>query len=201
VLFEYRIMRVLRVLPVAALAAATILQGQSIEQILKTTKQTIDQYAVTRHVSPPSRSTETKWEMSRIQGCTVELRQSIHREEPDSMVRSGTVLSLSEDRVLSWTFDLSTLRPHSVLTETVGGPHITIFGQADSFHLKTDVVSRNVRRDGSVASTNSWSTPGTSGNLWIYFDSPDGDNKQLVKRVAYDLQSAIGQCVTQAKRH
>jgi len=194
-------MTVLRIFPIALLAAATMLHGQSVEQILTATKTNIDTYAVMRHVSPPSRLTETRWQVSGIHGCSVELKQSIHREEPDSLLSNGAVLGLSEDRILTWTFDLSVLRPQSVLAEIAGGPHVSILGQADAFHLKTDVVSRTVRRDGSVASTNSWSTPGTSGNLWIYFDSPDGDNKQLVKRVQADLQSAVSQCVTLAKRH
>jgi hypothetical protein len=192
-------MRVLRWLPIAAISTTAMLHGQSVEQRLKWTKDTIDAYAVTRHISPPARSTETRWRVSRVQGCAVELRQSIHREEPDSIVSNGALLGLSEERTLTWTFDLANLHPQFVIADTVGGAHIGIFAQADAFHLKTDVVSRNVRRDGTIAVTNNWSSPGTASNLWIYFDSSDGDNNQLIKRVESDLQSAVAQCVTQAK--
>ena len=195
-------MRISRSLSTAALLSAAILAGQStlsIELRLKSTKEAIDAYAVTRHDSPPSKSTETRWKVSRIDGCTVELKQWIHREEPDSIVTNGTLLGLSEDRTLTWTFDLATLRPQFVIADTVGGPHLSIFAQADAFHLKTDVVSRNTRRDGSIARTNTWSSPGTASNLWIYFDAPDANNDQLVKRVETDLQSAVAQCMTLAR--
>ena len=196
----------MRLLPIAIVLCAGVLPGETVEQQniaqrLNSTKETIDAFAVTRHDSPPSRSTETRWKVSRIDGCTLELKQSIHREEPDSVVSNGAVLGLSEDRTLTWTFDLANLRPQFVIADTVGGAHISIFAQADAFHLKTDVVSRNVRRDGTIANTNTWSSPGTASNLWIYFDAPDGDNRHLIKRVESDLQSAVARCVTLAKTH
>lgn len=188
----------------AEVLCAATLDGQSTErsgiaQMLRSTKDTIDAYAVTRHDAPPSRSTETRWKVSRIEGCTIELKQSIHREEPDSILSNGAVLGLSEDRTLTWTFDLANLRPQFVIADTVGGAHIGIFAQADAFHLRTEVVSRNVRRDGTIARTNSWSSPGSASNLWIYFDAPDADNNQLIKRVEAGLQTAVAQCVTPAK--
>ena len=199
-------MRTLRFLPIAIVLCAAVLHGETIEQqniALRLTwmKATIDAFAVTRHDSPPSRSTETRWKVSRIDGCTVELTQSIHREEPDSVLSNGAVLGLSEDRTLTWSFDLANLRPQFVIADTVGGAHVSILAQADAFHLKTDVVSRNVRRDGTVAHTSTWSSPGTASNLWIYFDAPDGDNGHLIKRVESDLQGAVARCVTLAKAH
>ena len=195
-----RIVSIALLVSVATLSGETIAQ-RSIAQRLGWMKETIDAYASTRHDSPPAKSTETRWKVSRIDGCTVEMKQSIHREEPDSVLVNGVVLGLSEDRTLTWTFDLANIRPHSVMADASGGAHVSIFAQADAFHLTTDVVSRNVRRDGTIASTNTWSSPGTASNLWIYFDAPDGDNKQMIKRVENDLQAAAAQCITLAKAH
>lgn len=198
-------MRISCTLPISAVLSAALLCGASdarlsIEQRLNWAKETIDAFAGSRHDTPPAKSTETRWKVSHIDGCTVELTQSIHREEPDSVLSNGDVLGLSEDRTLTWTFDLADLRPQFVIADPVGGPHISILAQGDAFHLKTDVVSRNVRRDGTIARTSTWSTPGTASNLWIYFDSRDGDNSQLIKRVESDLQSAVALCRAQARR-
>jgi hypothetical protein len=199
-------MRIPLSLRMTAFLCAAILHGESNEHLtlaqrLDLMKTTIDAYATTRHDSPPARSIETKWKVSRIDGCMLELKQSIHREEPDSILMSGAVLGISEDRVLTWTFDLADLRPESVMADTLGGPHVSIFAQGDAFHFKTDVVSRSVRRDGTIAHTNVWSSPGTASNLWIYFDAPDGDNNQLIKRVKADLQNTVSRCVTLARAH
>lgn len=199
-------MRIPYALPVAAFLCAVVLHGESNERLnitqkLNSTKDTIDAFAVTHHDSPPSRSTETRWKVSRIEGCTLELRQTIHREEPDSLLVNGDVLGLSEDRILTWSFDLANLRPQFVMADTLGGPHVSILAQGDAFHFKTDVITRNVRRDGTIARTSTWSSPGTASNLSIYFDAPDAENNQLIKRVQSELQGAVSQCVTLAKAH
>ena len=197
-------MRIPYALSIAAVLCAVALHGESNERLsimqrLNSTKETIDAFAVTHHDSPPGRSSETRWKVSRIEGCTLELRQTIHREEPDSVLVNGDVLGLSEDRILTWNFDLADFRPQFVMADTIGGAHLSIFAQGDAFHFKTDVISRNVRRDGTIARTSTWSSPGTASNLWIYFNAPDGDNNQVIKRVQSDLQGAVVQCITLAK--
>lgn len=192
-------MRVNRFLPLAVLSFAAVLDAQSVQLNLKWVRETIDAHAVTHHFEPPAKSTESKWQVTNIEGCTVELKETSHRESPNSVVSGDEVLGLSEDRVSTWTFDLANLLPQFILADSTGGAHVGIFAQGDTFHFKTEVVSRTLRRDGTTAETSTWSSPGTAANLWIYFDSPTADNDRLVKRVGLDLQSAVLQCAVQAK--
>ncbi len=187
-------MRVHYFLPLAVLSFAAVLSAQNLEPSLKRVRETIDAHAVTHHFEPPAKSSETKWQVTNIQGCTVELKETSHRESPNSEVFRDGVLSLSEDRVSTWTFDLAKLLPQFIMADSFGGAHVGIFAQGDTFHFKTDVVSRTLRKDGTTAGTSTWSTPGTTSNLWIYFDSPTADNDQMAKQVGLDLQSAVLQC-------
>jgi hypothetical protein len=187
-------MRVHYFLPLAVLSFAAVLSAQNPEPSLKRVRETIDAHAVTHHFEPPAKSSETKWQVTNIQGCTVELKETSHRESPNSEVFRDDVLSLSEDRVSTWTFDLAKLLPQFIMADSFGGAHVGIFAQGDTFHFKTDVVSRTLRKDGTTAGTSTWSTPGTTSNLWIYFDSPTADNDQMAKQVGLDLQSAVLQC-------
>ncbi len=182
----------------AVLAFAAVSNAQSVDQKLKWVRETIDAHAVTSHFAPPATSTGTKWQVTRIEGCTMELKETSHRELPDSIVTRTGLFGLSEDRVSTWTFDLANLRPQLIIADSIGGPRVGMFGESDAFHFKTDVVSRTMRNDGTTVSTNTWSAPGSVASLWIYFDSPDADNNRLIKRVESDLQSATVQCVLQS---
>lgn len=190
-------MRINYLLPVAALSLAALSNAQSIDQKLKFVRETIDAHAETHQFEPPAKSSGTKWQVARIEGCTIELKQTSHRESPDSVVSGGSLFGISEDRIATWTFDLGNLRPQLIMADSIGGAHVGIFGEADTFHIKTDVTQRTLRKDGTVAGTSTWSAPGTAPNLWIYFDSASGDNNQLVKQVESDLQSAVMQCMVQ----
>jgi hypothetical protein len=192
-------MRVNYFLPLAVLSFAAVLNAQSVQLKLKSVRDAIDTHAVTHRLEPPSSSTETKWQVANIEGCTVELKETSHRDSPNSVVTKDGVFGISEDRVSTWTFDLANLLPQFIMADSIGGPHVGIFGQGDTFHFKTEVVSRTLRQDGTTVGTTTWSSPGSAGNLWIYFDSPTTDNGQLVKRVEFDLQSAVMQCTVQAK--
>lgn len=190
-------MRISWFLPVAFLTCVAASRAQSIEQKLKWVRETIDAHAVTQHLEPPAKTSSTKWQVTRIDGCTMELKETNHRESPDSLVTAGVLYGISEDKVSTWTFDLGNLHPQYIMADDNGGAHIGIFAQADTFHFKTEVVQRTTRSDGTVAATSTWSTPGAASNLWIYFDSPDGDNNQLIRKVEFALQSAVMQCVPQ----
>jgi len=192
-------MRVNHFLPLAVLSFAAVLDAQSVQLNLKWVRETIDAHAVTHHFEPPAKSSESKWQVTNIEGCTVELKETSHRESPNSVVSGDEVFGLSEDRVSTWTFDLANLLPQFIMADSNGGAHVGIFAQGDTFHFKTEVVSRTLRKDGTTAGTSVWSSPGSTPNLWIYFDSPTADNDRLVKRVGLDLQSAVLQCAVQAK--
>jgi hypothetical protein len=188
-------MRVNPLLPMAVLSFAAVLNAQSVEERLKWARETIDTHAVTHHFEPPSRSSGTKWQVTKIDGCTMELKQTDHRESPDTVFNSGSVYGFSEDKIVTWTFDLGNLSPRFVTADTsVGFPHIKVFAEGDAFHLKTESVSRIVREDGTTANTRTWSTAGNARNLWMYFDSPAVDNKPLVRRLELDLRDAVRIC-------
>jgi hypothetical protein len=191
-------MRIHRFLPIAVLSFAAVLNAQSIEEKLKWVRETIDAHAVTHHFEPPARSSDTKWQVTQIEGCNVELKETVHRESPDSVFTSQGVFGLSEDKVVNWTFSLANLRPNFIVADTIGGPQLRISGEADLFHFKTDVVSRTMRKDGTTLSTSTWSSPGTAQNFWIYFDSPAADNNMLVKKLEHHLRDAVSQCSAQA---
>jgi len=192
-------MRINRFLPLAVLSFAAVLDAQSVQQKLKWVRETIDAHAVTHHFEPPANSSETKWQVTNIEGCTVELKETSHRESPNSIIAGNEVFGSSEDRVSTWTFDLANLLPQFIMADSIGGAHVGIFAQGDTFHIKTEVVSRTLKKDGTTAGTSTWSSPGSAPNLWIYFDSPTADNDRLVRRVGFDLQSAVLQCAVQAK--
>jgi hypothetical protein len=73
-------------------------------------------------------------------------------------------------------------------------PHLLIFAAGDAFHLKTDFTSKMLRKNGTTVHTNAWSAPGSERNLWMFFGSPDADNKAMVKALQLDLHDAIRQC-------
>jgi hypothetical protein len=194
-------MRVNHFLPIAAFSFTAVLNAQSAGGQLQWLHTAIDDHAATHHFEPPAQISQTKWEVAKIDGCTVELKQTSHRESPDTVYEKDGIFGLSEDKVVTWTFDLGDLRPDYITAGTATGePHLKIFAAGDVFHLKTDVVSRNTNKDGSVASTRNWSTTGNARNLWMYFDSPDADNNMAVKKLAAGLRSAVSACVTPSKK-
>jgi hypothetical protein len=203
--FTIRIMRVHTILPIAVLTLAAVLNAkktvESIEQRLQWARETIDAHAMTHHFEPPARSSGTKWQVTRIEGCTMELKESAHREAPDSILTGENVFGLSEDKVVTWTFNLAHLLPQFIVAETDGVPHLTISSQGDAFHFTTEEVSRTLSKDGTTVSTRNWSAPGNAPNLWIYFDSPDADNSSLVKRLEHDLRDAASRCASEASAH
>ncbi len=127
----------------------------------------------------------------------MELTQTWRREAPDAAVTSDGTLDVTEDKVVIWAFDLASLRPLDAVADTSEGlPHLLIFAAGDAFHLKTDFTSKMLRKDGTTVRTNHWSAPGSDRNLWMYFDSPDADNKAMVKALELDLHDAIRQCAS-----
>lgn len=205
-------MRISSFLPAAAILFGAVLavgdapargaQPLSTEQTLKWARETIDTHAVTRHMEPPGRMSGTKWEVVRIAGCAVELKETDHRESADSVVTGEGVFDFQEDKVVTWKFDLAALRPRFIVADTsIGMPHIKIFAEGDAFHLQTDTVSRSVGKDGTVHQATSWSAPGNARNLFMFFDSPAADNKVIVRRLETDLRDAAYQCSAQAKAH
>ncbi|SRR6266699_1862081 len=149
------------------IAGAAALHGQD----LKWARENIDAHATMRHFEPPARSSGTRWQVGRIEGCSIELKQISHREAPDSV----------EDKTVTWAFDMGSLKSRYVMADTSTGlPHIKIFAEGDVFHLKTETAT--------------WSTSGNARNLWMYFDSPDVDNKVLVRRLEGELRRAIEHC-------
>jgi hypothetical protein len=188
-------MRVYCLLFAAVLPAVAASTAPTLEQRLQWARENIDAHANMRHFEPPARSSGTKWHVVRMEGCHIELQQSAHREAPDSIFAHEGAFGSSEDKVVTWTFDLAALEPEYVTADTSTGlPHIRIFAEGDVFQLNTESVSRTLRQDGSVASTRMWSAPGNARNLWMYFDSPSADNKSVVKTLAEDLRGAIDQC-------
>jgi hypothetical protein len=196
-------MRVHRFLPMAVLCFAAVLDAkkavESVEQKLQWAREAIDTHAVTHHFEPPARSSGTKWQVTRIDGCTMELKESLHREEPDSVITGDDVFGISEDKVVTWSFDLAKLLPQFITAGTSGGPHLEIISQGDTFHFNTESVVRTVKKDGTVINTSNWSAPGTAQNFWMYFDSPATDNNLLLKKLEHDLRGAALQCSLQVK--
>jgi hypothetical protein len=171
------------------------LHAQTVEDRLKSARENIDAHAVVRTYDPPAQSTETKWHVTQVNGCTMELTQTWHRDAIDGAVTRDGVFDVAEDKVVTWTFDLASLRPLDVVAQTSEGlPHLLIFASGDAFHLKTDFSSKMLRKDGTTAHTNTWSAPGSDRNLWMFFNSPDADNKVMVKALEVDLRDAIRQC-------
>jgi len=192
-------MRVNPLLPLTVLAFTGSVRAQSVEQTLKWARENINNHAVTHHVEPPARASGVKWQVERIEGCTVALKETDHRESADSVLKNGGVFGLDEDKVVTWTFDLAALLPQFVMADTSAGtPHIKIFANGDVFHTRSETVSRAVRKDGSVESTQNWSGTGNARNLTIFFDSPTTDNKALVHRLENDLRDAVYQCAVRA---
>ena len=185
----------------AALFVAGSLRAQSLEQTLKYVRESIDAHAVTHRIEPPTRISSVKWQVSKIEGCAVELKETDHRESADSVVNHNGVFSLDEDRVITWSFDLGDLLPQFVMADTsTGTPHIKVFAEGDAFHTKTETTSRLMRKDGSVESTQTWSSARTQRNLQLNFDSPAIDNKALVHRLELDLRDAVYACSFHASR-
>lgn len=171
------------------------LHAQTVEDRLKPARESIDAHAVTRIFNPPAQSTETRWHVNRVDGCVLEMTQTWHHGETDGAVTGEGVFDVSEDKVVTWTFDLTALRPMDVVAETSEGvPHLLIFAAGDIFHLKTDFTSKLLRKDGTAAHANTWSAPGSDRNLWMFFDSPDADNRIVVKTLETDLRDAVRQC-------
>lgn len=192
-------MRIHPFVPIAALSALALAKGQNVEQRLQWAREAIDANAVMSHLQP-DQSSETKWQVTKIAGCQVELKETIHREAPDSVVSRGELLSSADDKIITWNFDLAVLLPQFVMADTsVAVPQIKIFTEGDAFHLKTDFVSKTVRKDGSVADMRTWSTPGNSRNLWMNFDSPNVDNKAVVRRLELELRGAVQECSGQLR--
>jgi hypothetical protein len=190
------------ILPAALFVLTPVLYaGSSVEHQLQSAREMIDAHAVTNHFEPPTRSSETKWQVAKVDGCAVELKETAHREEPNTVFTADRVLGLSEDKVITWDFDLRNLRPEFIMSDTISGPHIKIFASGDIFHLKTEFVWRNVNQDGTVADTRSWSTTGNARNLWMYFDSPDADNTLLVRKLETDLRGAVSACTSHPSAH
>jgi hypothetical protein len=189
-------MRIHPLFPLAILSLAAVSKGQTVDRRLSWVRETIDAHAVTHQLEPPARSADTKWQVMKIDGCTMELKETVHREMPDSVFTREGVLGSSEDKTVTWAFDLGGLLPQFVMADTsTGVPQLKIFAQGDAFHLKTEFVTRTIRKDGTVADTRTWSSPGNTRNLWMYFDSPSADNKALVRKLEFNLRGAVGDCV------
>jgi hypothetical protein len=171
------------------------LHAQTVEDRLKSARENIDAHAIVHTFDPPAQSTETKWHVNQIDGCTMELTQAWHRDAADGAVTREGIFNVAEDKVVTWTFDLASLRPLDVIADTSEGlPHLLIFAAGDAFHLKTDFTSKMLRKNGTTVHTNAWSAPGSERNLWMFFGSPDADNKAMVKALQLDLHDAIRQC-------
>jgi hypothetical protein len=202
-ILKLRIMRIHHCLPIAVFSFVALLNArktaETVEQKLQWVRETIDTHAVTHHFEPPAKSSNTKWQVTKIEGCAIELKETTHRESPDSIYSTEGAFGLSEDRVVTWSFDLANLLPGSIAADEIGGPHLIISGEGDMFHFKSDVVSRTLRKDGTTLKTSTWSSPGTAQNFWIYFDSPGADNSMLVKNLVLDLQNASYQCSLKAR--
>jgi hypothetical protein len=198
-------MRIHYVLPMTVFSLVAVLNAkktvETVEQKLQWARETIDTHAVTHHFELPARSSDTKWQVTKIEGCNVELKETTHRESLDSIINADGIFGLSEDRVVTWAFDLANVLPRSIVADENGGPHLIISGQNDTFHFKTDVVSRTLRKDGTTLKTSTWSSPGTAQNFWMYFDSPGADNSMLVKDLVLDLRDAAYQCSLNANYH
>jgi hypothetical protein len=159
-----------------------MLRGETIEEKLKWARENIDAHAVMRFSEPPGRFSETKWSVTRVDGCAVELKQAWQRTAPEGA---------SEARVIRYSFDLRGLSPGQVQADTsIGLPHLKIFATGDVFHRQTDFTSRKRGSD----KAESWSVAGNDRNLWMYFDSPTANNRALVRRLARDLRAAVAQC-------
>jgi len=177
------------------------MRAQTADQSLEWARETIDTHAVVHHLETPGKISGTRWQVSRIDGCAIELKETDHREVPDGIVNRDGVFMLDEDKVITWNFNLSSLQPAFVMADTsIHEPHVKIFAQGDAFHTKTEVVTRAVRHDGSTQSTQTWSAADNRRNLTIFFDSPGADNKLLVRRLESDLRDAVGHCVVKASR-
>jgi hypothetical protein len=193
-------MRLKRFIPMAVVLVAGSMKAQNVEKTLKWARENIDAHAVTHRLEPPSNISGTKWEVARIEGCTVELKETAHREAPESVAKSEGVFGFSEDKVVTWTFDLGALLPQFVMADTsAGAPHIKIFAEGDAFHLKTETSSKLLNKDGTVESSSNWSNAGNARNLTMYFDSPSTDNKVIVRRLETDLRDAVALCSVQAR--
>ncbi|MDP9052873.1 MAG: hypothetical protein M3N93_01005 [Acidobacteriota bacterium] len=188
-------MRSIHVLSIAVVFLTGSLHAQNAARTLEWARENIDAHAVTHHLEPPAKISGAKWEVVRIEGCTVELKQTLHREAPDAVVKGDGVFGFSEDKVVTWTFALSSLRPHFVMVDTsTGFAHVQIFAEGDAFQLKTESTSRLLNKDGTIESTSVWSNTGNARNLLMYFDSPKTDNKVVVRRIGSDLKMAVAQC-------
>jgi len=195
-------MRNLLLLPMAVFSFAAVSNAkkpETIEHKLKWARETIDAFAVTHHFEAPARISGSKWQVTRIEGCQVELKESAHRESPDSAVTGEGIFGLSEDRIVMWSFNLANLIPRFIAASDVGGPHIEIVSEGDAFHFNTEGESRTVRKDGTTVNTTNWSAPGTAQNFRMYFDSPDADNNLLVRRLEHDLRDAVDRCGVEAR--
>jgi hypothetical protein len=173
------------------------LHAETVEDRLKAASENIDAHAVIQTIDPAAGSTDTKWHVTKTEGCNVEMTQSWHRDAIDGAVSREGIFDTADDKITTWSFDLSTLRPLDVMADTSEGkPHLMIFAPGDAFHLKTDFTTKVLRKDGTVIRTKTWSTPGTDRNLWMFFASPEVDNFTMVRTVELNLRDAVRQCAT-----
>jgi len=188
-------MRLNPLIPMAMVLLAGSVKAESVEKTLQWARENIARHAVTHHLEPPSRVSGTKWEIAGIDGCTVSLKETTHREAPDSVVGSEGVFGLSEDKVVTWTFDLGALLPQFIMADaSVGVPQLKIFAAGDAFHLQTESTANLLRKNGAIQSSTNWSAARSERNLTMYFDSPSADNRELVKRLETDLRDAVALC-------
>src|SRR5207248_9627066 len=95
-LYNLLVMRAHYLLVAAALPALAVSTGPTIEQRLQSAREAIDAHATMRHFEPPTRSRGTKWHVDRIDGCHMELRQTAHRQSPDSRLSPGRHIGTTE---------------------------------------------------------------------------------------------------------
>lgn len=156
--------------------------GHPADQILRWTRDTINAHAVMHFSSPPGRSSETRWSVENVSGCRIELKEAWHREASNEVFPPTL-----QAKTVKWDFSLNDLQPEYISSDASAGvPHVTIFAPSDVFHLKTDFQSTQ----------GAWSSTGSERNLWMYFDSPDGDNRILVKEVEEHLRKATEACAS-----
>jgi hypothetical protein len=188
-------MRVHLLAPIAVCLIGGMLFGQTIEQRLAWARSAIDAHAETRFVDPSGVTTQTHWQVERIEGCSVTLKQTwqkqVWQQVRQPQAHTGDSQPVSE-KVTTYAFDLRDLKPAYVGADSsTGYPQVTIFALGDVFHLTSSFTQA---AQGESGESKSWSVSSNTRNIWIYFDSASADNLALVKRVRDDLQAAIRHC-------
>ena len=152
-------MRINYFLPVAVLSFAAVLNAQSIDQKLKWVRETIDAHAETHQFEPPAKSSGTKWQVARIEGCTIELKQT----SPSRVARLGGFgrQSVRHLRRQSRHLDFRPRQPaaaahHGRFHRRRARGHFRASGHL-SHQDRRD--ARTLRKDGTVAGTSTWSAP------------------------------------------